>query len=186
MFAFTEVVQMNETFLIKIKNIFNKLFSYFLNNKKNTIDEEIFLIQWTQALKHNAVAFNGLYGGLQKIVDGKAKKPESVISEWWTRTRYKWENQPITEISRKYMENADYNKCVNIAKLLLKAAHDADISKENNKEIILDEVSARAYLEWNGKEIFPSDKVKIITPAWYQYNHVIEQGHCEILEKSNI
>ena len=69
MFAFTEVVQMNETFLIKIKNIFNKLFSYFLNNKKNTIDEEIFLIQWTQALKHNAVAFNGLYGGLQKIVD---------------------------------------------------------------------------------------------------------------------
>ena len=176
---------MKDSILIKIKKALSRFISKLFNNKKDISNEEIFLHQWTLVLKDNASVFNGLYNGLQKIADGKAKKPESVIAEWWTRTRYKWENQPITEISRKYMENADYNKCVNIAKLLLKAAHDADISKENNKEIILDELSARAYLEWNGNEIFPYDKVKIITPAWYQYNHVIEQGHCEILEESN-
>ena len=39
--------------------------------------------------------------------------------------------------------------------------------------------------EFNGNEIFLGDKVKVITPAWYQCNRVIEQGHCEILEESN-
>lgn len=177
---------MKNNILIKIKKALNRFVSELFNNKKDISNEEIFLHQWTLVLKDNASVFNGLYNGLQKIADGKAKKPESVIAEWWTRTRYKWENQPITEISKKCLENAKGNGCVKWAKLLLKAAYDADISKENNKEIILDEVSVRAYLEWNGNEIFPDDKVKIITPAWYQYNHVIEQGHCEILEESNL
>lgn len=177
---------MKDNILIKIKKALNRFVSELFNNKKDISNEEIFLHQWTLVLKDNASVFNGLYNGLQKIADGKAKKPESVIAEWWTRTRYKWENQPITEISKKCLENAKGNDCVKWAKLLLKAAYDAEISKENNKEIILDEVSVRAYLEWNGNEIFPDDKVKIITPAWYQYNHVIEQGHCEILEESNL
>ena len=176
---------MNGTLLIRIKKAFNRLLFNLFNNKKDTVDEDMFLDQWTQAFKHEAGVFNGLYGGLQKIVDGKAKNPKAVIAEWWTRARYQWENEPIIEISRKYMENVDDNKCVYIGKLLLKAAYDADISKEDNKEIIIDEVSARAYLEWNGNEIFLGDKVKVITPAWYQCNRVIEQGHCEILEESN-
>ena len=81
---------MKDSILIKIKKALNRFISKLFNNKKDISNEEIFLHQWTLVLKDNASVFNGLYNGLQKIADGKAKKPESVIAEWWTRTRYKW------------------------------------------------------------------------------------------------
>ena len=143
----------------------------------------MFVGEWTSALKENAKVFNGLYGGLQRVVDGKAKKPESVIAEWWTRTRYEWEDQPLTEISRECLENTSSEDPAKWASLLLKAAAGAGITKEQSETIVLDEISAAAYVEWNGEEIFVGDTVKIMNPAWYQNSCVIEQGHCMLLKE---
>ena len=151
--------------------------------QKNDSREDLFVDEWTSALKENAKVFNGLYGGLQRVVDGKAKKPESVIAEWWTRTRYEWENQPLAEISRERWENVSVENCAKWASLLLNAAAGAGITKEQSETIVLNEISSAAYVEWDGKEIFIGDTVKVMNPAWYQNGRVIEQGHCMLLKE---
>lgn len=171
--------------LIKIRKAWTRLLARLRLAKKQNNDgcEDLFVGEWTSALKENAKVFNGLYGGLQRVVDGKAKKPESVIAEWWTRTRYEWENQPLTEISRECFENVSCEDLAKWASLLLNAAAGAGITKEQSKTIVLDEISSAAYVEWDGKEIFIGDTVKVMNPAWYQNGRVIEQGHCMLLKE---
>lgn len=171
--------------LIKMRKAWARLLARLrpAEKQKNDSREDLFVGEWTSALKENAKVFNGLYGGLQRIVDGKAKKPESVIAEWWTRTRYEWEDQPLTEISRESLENASSEDSSKWASLLLKAAAGAGITKEHSETIVLDKISATAYVEWNGEEIFVGDTVKIMNPAWYQNGRVIEQGHCMFLKE---
>lgn len=166
--------------LTKIRKAWARLLARLrpAEKQKNDSREDLFVDEWTSALKENAKVFNGLYGGLQRVVDGKAKKPESVIAEWWTRTRYEWENQPLTEISRECLENASGENLAKWASLLLKAAAGAGITKEQSETIVLNEISSAAYVEWDGKEIFIGDTVKVMNPAWYQNGRVIEQGHC--------
>jgi len=174
-----------KNFLIKICKAWARLLARLrpAEKQKNDSREDSFVDEWTSALKENANVFNGLYGGLQRIVDGKAKKPESAIAEWWTRTRYEWENQPLTEISRKCLENASSEDLAKWASLLLKAAAGAGITKEQSETIVLDEISSAAYVEWDSKEIFIGDTVKVMNPAWYQNGRVIEQGHCMLLKE---
>lgn len=173
--------------LTKIRKTWERLLACLrpAEKQKNDSREDLFVDEWTSALKENAKVFNGLYGGLQRVVDGKAKKPESVIVEWWTRTRYEWENQPLTEISRECLENASVDNCAKWASLLLNAATGAGITKEQSETIVLDEISSAAYVEWNGEEIFVGDTVKIMNPAWYQNRRVIEQGHCVLLKEGD-
>lgn len=171
--------------LIKMRKAWARLLARLrpVEKQKNGSREDLFVDEWTSVLKENAKVFNGLYGGLQRVVDGKAKKPESVIAEWWTRTRYEWKNQPLAEISRECLENASSEDSSKWASLLLKAAAGAGITKEQSETIVLDKISAAAYVEWNGEEIFVGDTVKIMNPAWYQNGRVIEQGHCMLLKE---
>lgn len=171
--------------LTKIRKVWARLFAHLrpAEKQKNDSREDLFVGEWTSALKECAKVFNGLYGGLQRVVDGKAKKPESVIAEWWTRTRYEWEDQPVAKISRVCLESVSVEDCAKWASLLLKAAAGAGITKEQSETIVLDKISAAAYVEWNGEEIFVGDTVKIMNPAWYQNGHVIEQGHCILLKE---
>ena len=171
--------------LIKIRKAWARILARLRPAEKKDIREDLFVGEWTSALKEHAKVFNGLYGGLQRVVDGKAKKPESVIAEWWTRTRYEWEDQPLAEISREYFENVIGEDCEKRASLLLKAATGAGITKEQSETIVLDTISAAAYVEWDGKEIFVGDTVKVMNPAWYQNGHVIEQGHCVLLKEGD-
>lgn len=173
--------------LTKIHKVWARLLARLrpAEKQKNDSRDDLFVGEWTSALKKNAKVFNGLYGGLQRVVDGKAKKPESVIAEWWTRTRYEWKDQPLAEISRECLENVSGEDSSKWASLLLKAAAGAGITKEQSETIVLDTVSAAAYVEWDSKEIFDGDTVKIMNPAWYQNGRVIEQGHCMLLKEGD-
>ena len=57
--------------------------------------------------------------------------------------------------------------------LLLLAVLSLASCKESEKDTAL-----RLVKEWDGKEIFIGDTVKVMNPAWYQNGRVIEQGHC--------
>ena len=150
--------------------------------------EKCFFRAWTTALTENAPVFNGLYGGLQRIIDGKAKKPEKIIREWCQRTHYKWDGQELEKLCQKYLlpltkSQVSKRRCRKWAGLLLKAAVSAGITKDcEDKTVVLDEFNINAYVEWNGRELFLDDKVKIKTAAWYQEKRVIEQGFCIIAE----
>ncbi len=148
--------------------------------------EKRFVREWTGVLTKDAKVYTGMYSSLTRLVAGKAKKPEKVIREWVTRTTYKWEDAPITALTRRTMapaaEHGFLEDCAKWARLLLTAARQADITQDRKGDVLtLDDSSIRAYAEWDGKEIYPEDTVKVKIPAWYQNGRVIEQGQCMLI-----
>lgn len=169
----------------KLKAIIKKLRQKFRRPREKSA-EEVFVEAWSAALTDRADVFNGLYYGIYSIVKGMAKRPGRILQEWWMRTHYQWEGQPLEEISGtclKLLTDASaQEECRKWAELLLEAARLADITHESERRLILDERNAGAYTEWNGKELYPDDEVEIMTPAWYQKGRILEQGHCRKTE----
>lgn len=161
---------------------------YIVRNPKkqqaDTLDDR-FQIQWTTVLLADAKLYNGLYTGMDRVSQKKAQKPEQILKEWNSRTAYKWENSPIAELCQKTLvpaiESRDPQFCAKWAELLLQAAQSAGITKERAEELELNETTIRAYVEWDGEELYIGDRVKVLHPAWYQKEQVIEQGHCNLI-----
>lgn len=149
--------------------------------------EEIFLREWTLILTEHARVFNGLFGGLKRVQNGTAKKPEKVLREWIQRTHYKWENELVDTLCQEQIvpliESEDRENLTKWACLLLDAAAAAGITIEEAQTLVLTEENADAYVEWDGNDLYPEDEIEIITPAWYQNGKVLEQGQCR---KQNI
>lgn len=144
--------------------------------------ENLFCGEWITILEENARVFNGLYNGLLRVVSGNAKKPEKILREWIQRTHYKFENQSVDvlcqENIRPLIEAEDREALTKWANCLLDAALAAGIAKEEMTELVLTEANADAYVEWDGNDLYPEDKIEIITPAWYQKGKILEQGQC--------
>lgn len=144
--------------------------------------EDQFLQEWTSILTDHARVFNGLFGGLHRVQNGLAKKPEKVLREWCQRTHYKWENQPVDHLCREQIlpliEAGDPEQLRKWTYLLLDAAEAAWITKDEAVSLVLTEDNAEAYIEWDGNELYPGAEVEILSPAWYQNGKVLEQGQC--------
>lgn len=159
------------------------------NPKKQQEDtlEDRFQAQWTTVLMTDAKLYNGLYASMDRVSHKTAKKPEQILKEWHSRTVYKWEDSPIAELCKKTLvpaiESREPQLCAKWAQLLLQAAQAAGISKETAEELELNETAIRAYVEWDGEELYIGDRVKVLHPAWYQKEQVIEQGHCNLISK---
>lgn len=181
-FAFTESLACR---LGDIPHLLKKLFI----RKPAEMPEDQFQVQWATILQTNAGLYNGLYAGLERATDKTAKKPEKILKEWYFRTVYKWEGSPIATLCGETLapavESADPDTCAKWAELLLNAAQAAGIAKETAEELELDESTVRAYVEWDGSDLYVGDRVKILHPAWYQNGQVIEQGHCSLLSEGN-
>lgn len=150
--------------------------------QKTETVEDRFISEWTTVLTEDARVFNGLFGGLQRVVSGATKKPEKVLREWCQRTRYKWENEPVDLLCQQHIvplfEPADQEALSKWAALLLDAAAAAGITKEAAEKLVLTESNAADYVEWDGNDLYPEDEVEIITPAWHQNGKLLEQGQC--------
>lgn len=144
--------------------------------------EDAFLREWTAVLSDNARVFNGLFGGLYRVQNGDAPKPEKVLREWCQRTHYRWEGEPVDLLCREQIlpliETADARGLGKWAGLLLEAAAAAGITREEAAVLVLTEDNADAYLEWDGDALYPEDAVEVITPAWYRNGKTLEQGLC--------
>ena len=142
---------------------------------------------WTAVLKDNARVFNGLFGGLYRVQIGRARKPEKVLREWCQRTRNHWEGEPVDILCREQIlpliESQDREGLISWADRLLEAAAAAGILRDEAPSLVLSEVSAQAYVEWDGEPLFPGDEVQILSPAWYQHHDVLEQGQCQKIHK---
>ncbi|MBQ8621405.1 MAG: hypothetical protein IJ422_03725 [Oscillospiraceae bacterium] len=144
--------------------------------------EAVFLREWTAVLGENARVFNGLFGGLLRVRDGAAKRPEKVLREWCQRAHYRWENEPVDTLCREQIlpliDGADVVGLKKWAGLLLEAAAAAGISKDDGATLVLTARSAEGYIDWDGGELYPEDVVEILSPAWYQNGRILEQGQC--------
>lgn len=157
------------------------------NPKKQQADtlENRFQAEWTTVLLTDAKLYNGLYAGMDRVRHKTAKKPEQILKEWNFRTTYKWKDSPIAELCQKTLvpaiESREQQLCAKWAELLLQAAQAAGITQETAKELELNETTIKAYVEWNGEELYIRDHVKVLHSAWYQEEQVIEQGHCILI-----
>lgn len=151
-------------------------------NKGETVEKPI-PDPWVAVLTRDARVFNGLFSGLQRVVNGVAKKPEKILREWCQRTHYKWENAPVDILCQgqimPLVEAADRDGLTQWAKLLLAAAAAAGITKETAKTLVLTEQTVADYVDWEEDDLYPEDAVEIIAPAWYQDGKLLEQGQCK-------
>lgn len=142
--------------------------------------------EWVNILSENSRVFNGLYGGLLRVCEGKSKKPEKIIREWCQRANNRWADEAVDVICKEQIEplieKNDVAGIVNYARLLLKAAEAAGITHDEDEFILLDEEKVSSYIEWDGKELEEGLKVEILAPAWYQNGKLIEQGSVRLCE----
>lgn len=150
--------------------------------------EERFIGEWTAAFMESARTFNGLYQGLQRVVDGKAKKPEKVLREWCARTRYKWEQQPPSQLCEELivplLGGGDQEAFVKWSGLLLQAASAAGIARGVRGKLTLTENNVNDYTDWEGETLYVDDEVEVLFPAWYQKGVLLEQGSCRKEEET--
>ena len=183
-----EIFLFAETITRRLADAIHFLKKLFVRRPTET-PEDRFQTQWADILQTNAGLYNGLYAGLERVRGKTAKKPEKILKEWHARTVYKWEESPIAALCGETLapavESADPEACAKWAELLLNAAQAAGIMKEMAEELELDETTIRAYVEWDGGELYVGDRVKVLHPAWYQNGQVIEQGHCSLLSEGN-
>lgn len=151
--------------------------------------ESFLFREWTTVLVENARIFNGLYSGLSRVQSDNAKRPEKVLREWCQRTHYKFEGQSVDSLCQEniqpLIEAADRDGLTRWSILLLDAAEAAGITKEETSTLILTESNADAYVEWDGNDLYPEDKIEVITPAWYQNGKLLEQGQCRKISPKN-
>ena len=146
--------------------------------------EKRFVKEWTAVLVMDAKVYTGMYTSLTRVARDESKKPEKVLREWVTRTTYQWEDGPITKLCGRTLTPAveSGQDCAKWAKLLLRAAHRAGVTKDHKDTVLtLDDTSILAYTEWDGEDIYPGDTVKVVIPAWYQNGRVLEQGQCTLI-----
>lgn len=148
--------------------------------------EKRFVKEWAAVLTTDAKVFTGMYTSISRVAGGKSKKPEKVLREWVARTGYQWESSPITDLCKRTLspavESGSAKDCTRWARLMLRAAKQAGVTKDRKDTVLtLDDSSIRAYTEWDGKDIYPEDTVKVVLPAWYQKGRVLEQGQCTLV-----
>lgn len=148
-----------------------------------------FVNEWIQVLKESAKTFSGLYQGLIRIVEGKAKKPEKVLREWCARTRYRWEGKLPAALCEEWivplLEGEMQSELGKWAALLLQAAGAAGITRAKETRLLLDEQNVNDYTEWEGEPLYVGDSVEVMSPAWYQNGKLLEQGNCRKQEEAD-
>lgn len=144
--------------------------------------EAHFTRAWTAALSESAGTFNGLYQGLQRVVEGKARKPEKVLREWCARARYRWEQETPSRLCEELivplLAGGDREAFAKWSGLLLEAAAAAGIARGEGGKLTLSENNVNDFTDWEGETLYVEDEVEILSPAWYQNGVLLEQGSC--------
>lgn len=172
------IVGLGEKAARRFTGLYEQVFPKALENR--------FVKEWTAVLTTDAKVYTGMYTSMFRVAGGKSKKPEKVLREWTARTGYRWEDSPIAALCKRTLasaaESGSAEDCAKWARLLLRAAQQAGITKDHKgMELTLDDCSIRAYTEWDGKDIYPEDVIKVVLPAWYQKGRVLEQGQCALI-----
>ena len=174
--------------LVKTKKIFSMLRRFIFSPfKKKQTPEEKFLAVWTKTLTDKAGTFRGLYTSLRRISDGKSKKKQRVIHEWYKRTEYNINDEETLKLSAEILlpltEDGTDGDFTRWADLLLKAAENAGITQDAEGILTLDESNTNAYTELSGEPLYLGDKIEVKVGAWHQSGAIIEQGFCNKLDE---
>ena len=132
-----------------------------------------------------AESVNGLYNGLDRIFNGDATRNSKSINEFYQRLSYIPEYSDLYALmQKKYpLEDLTPKKLSKLGAAVSGAILHAEITHSSKGELITaDRETVLQYQAWNGEELFPDGKIRVVMPAWFQNGKLIEQGFGEPAE----
>lgn len=129
----------------------------------------------------DAEKFKGLYNGIERIVLGKGKKNFKPLFELYQRIQYMPKYSDIAEIIEPVFKSKEHDPRIlsALGKIVFSAVDRAGINHDPARAvIILDQKSVMCYCAWEGDQVYPGDTVRIISPAWFQNDRLLEEGFC--------
>ena len=139
----------------------------------------------TELFAEKPDSFKGLYNGLDRIFSGDTKKNFKALNEFYQRISYIHEYAHLTGMMEKMCPSGQPapKKLAKLGKIVRRAIENAGITHSAKDDVIvLDNNTTMHYQAWNGEELYPDNRVKIVVPAWYSGGRLIEQGYCESAE----
>ncbi|MBO4468698.1 MAG: hypothetical protein J5766_05295 [Clostridia bacterium] len=147
--------------------------------KKNKLIKSL-----TKLFCENANRFNGVYNGVYKILCGENKKNTKVLDEFYERVSFVAGYEELSKVLKKNYPTSQLTpkKLKEFNSIFSKAIENAGISHTYKDEVIVLTVNnVLHYQEWDDQELYVDTKVKIIFPAWYQNDNLIEKGYCTMI-----
>ena len=129
----------------------------------------------------NAQKFNGLYNGIFRIANEQNKKNFKPLDEFYQRLCYLPDFSDLAKQLSPFFPTSSQSEkqLFSFCKMLLDSMKSACIFHTlQNETVLLTRENVMHYEDWNGKELYVDDTVKIVSPAWYQEGHIIEKGYC--------
>ena len=148
--------------------------------KKKRICSEL-----TDLFINHAKSFEGLYNSIDRILHGENKKNTKALEEFYKRISFLEGYEKLAYELNKSFPSSDMKpkQIEALGEIMSKAMADSGIHHGlRNEVIVLSWQNVLHYQEWDGKEIYPDSKVKIVFPAWYQNGNLIEKGFCSAEE----
>ena len=132
----------------------------------------------------NAAHFGGLYNALARIATKKNKGKYKALDEFYQRLGYTEGGEALQARLQAYfpVSETDEKTLTTLAQIIMEGAARAGVTNDDNDFLVLTAENVRFYQEWNAKELYVGDRVKIISPAWVQNKSLLESGFCQIAE----
>ena len=97
-----------------------------------------FSVECKKVLKSNAKSYDGLFTGVYKITMGNTKRSETVINEWYNRSKNCFPDSSMATLIEKILSR-DPEGRIAIANAIMFAAEKVKITKEKDEELVLNE-----------------------------------------------
>lgn len=141
----------------------------------------------TELFSKEAKKFNGLYNGIERICNGQNKNNFKALDEFYQRVSYLSGYEELIKLMGALLPTSSQSEknLRKLSKIIINAAIASGISHKQADEVItLTRENVLHYQDWNGGEIYEDDKVKIISPAWYQEGKLLEHGFCTLEQEA--
>jgi len=155
--------------------VFSGLTLFFQKNKiKNGL---------IYAFQEKAGDFKGLYNGINRIISGDGKSNYKPVEEFFHRLERIPECDQVCGILKQFfpLSGQSPKTVSSLCSIIGESMYEAGVYHDEVGSVIaLTEKNALHYQEMNGGELYVGDRVRVISPAWYGGNTLLETGHCEI------
>ena len=170
------------TYLLACRYGDGKPYEYYQMEKSICADvQDRFIQQWKSLLTTNAISFKGLFRRLLCTFEKQGKRPQNSISKWYDRTRFLWPDNEINWLTQKTLVPViirdDAEECAFWAGIILQAAKEAGINRDDTNKLIVGKSELNNYFAWNGRRLRIGETVNVLYPAWYQQGQLLEKGY---------
>ena len=141
--------------------------------------------QLTELFKSHASSFNGCYNGINRILGSDQTTNTKALEEFYKRISFIDGYKKLSEkLTRSYPSSKlTPKKTKELCDIMNAALSGSGVyHSDQDRIVVLTSDTVLHYESWDGEELYVDSKVKVIFPAWYQDNKLIEKGYCTSVE----